>query len=634
MTNSSPHVLSLIVSLLAAPLALGCGASGDDDATDQGGLNTGGGDSLAGVGGAGQVDPGVGGGVATGGVGTGGGTDTGAGGVAVAGAGGSIAGTGGMGDPEEPPDPDKAPATLLGDVVISTPSQSFRELLGVEFSTSVVDAEIRYTTDGSVPTESSELYAGPLMLTETTQLRAQTFVSGSALGAMSTALYIARTFDLDSSLPIMLVEGYSQGKPTDKDVYFDVAVMTFEPVNGVARMTELPDLAVRGGYHIRGQSSASFEQAPYKIEFWDNENKDDDYPLLGMPAESDWALIPPYYDRTLIRNPFTYELGKEMGLEAPRTAFAEVYLNQDGGPMTEEDYQGVYWVSELIKNQKDRLNLQQLKPDDVDESVISGGYIFKFDQAAAEEPILECVGANPLPGFSFGGGGGGQMTGGTCWVDLEVVDPSEPNEQQMAWLGSYLQQFHDIVHLEPLGDYGQFIDVASFVDYLILNELTYNVDAFVRSAYYHKDRDGLLKAGPLWDYNFALGGVGAQIADAIPQADEEPSTGWRHIPGRNVNSWMTKLMTDPAFLQNVKTRYAELRQGLFSDAALAVRIDELTARVVGASAHDEARWPPADVIPATGFTAGPTAPTWEGQVQVMRDFVVARLAWMDTQLLQ
>ncbi|HMI94409.1 MAG TPA: CotH kinase family protein [Polyangiales bacterium] len=43
-----------------------------------------------------------------------------------------------------------------------------------------------------------------------------------------------------------------------------------------------------------------------------------------MSADSDWALIAPYYDRTLIRNPFVYELGRELGLQAPRSAHVEV----------------------------------------------------------------------------------------------------------------------------------------------------------------------------------------------------------------------------------------------------------------------------------------------------------------------
>src|SRR5690606_33857044 len=117
-----------------------------------------------------------------------------------------------------------------------------------------------------------------------------------------------------STLPIVVVDGYGAGKPRDKNVYFDAAVMVFAPENGQATFAALPTIATRAGYHVRGQSSARFPKTPYRLEFWDNEDEDADYPVLGMPAQSDWALISPYYDRTLIRNPFAYELGRDMGL--------------------------------------------------------------------------------------------------------------------------------------------------------------------------------------------------------------------------------------------------------------------------------------------------------------------------------
>src|SRR5690606_16689503 len=187
---------------------------------------------------------------------------------------------------------------------------------------------------------SSTLYTGPIELSATTELRAQPFTDGLPSGAVSTALYVARTFEFTSDLPIVLVDGYGRGKPTDKEVYFNAAVLVYEPVDGVASLAALPTLAVRAGYHVRGQSSANFPQTPYKIEFWDNVDQDADYPLLGMPAEADWALIPPYYDRALIRNPLVYELGRDMGLEAPRVRFAEVYINYEPRPLAESDYQG------------------------------------------------------------------------------------------------------------------------------------------------------------------------------------------------------------------------------------------------------------------------------------------------------
>lgn len=560
----------------------------------------------------------------------------------------------------------KSTDPLNGDVTFSTPSQTFKDQIQTEMSTSIADAEIRYTVDGKLPTASSTLYSGTaLTLKATTQVRAQAFVDGQPSGAVSSAIYVARTIDPSSDIPIVLVESYGEPKPCDKETYVEAAVMIWEPVDGVAKMSSLPTLATRAGYHVRGQSSMAFAQTPYKVELWDNRNKDVDLPVLGMPADSDWALIPPYYDRTLIRNPFVYTLGKDMGMEAPREAFAEVYINQTTHGISDTEYEGIYWVSELIKNNKVRTNLKQLKADDTDAAKLSGGYIMKFDEAAAEEPKIPCTGSDPVQSvfnfdmstgggtttketpasttkctMTYGGGGGfapgGSGKGGTCWKDLEVVDPDDLNAQQKAWLTEYIQTFHDSLHASPIGDYASYIDVPSFIDYLLISELTRNVDAYVRSAYFFKDRDGKLKAGPLWDYNFALGGVGAQnpTPKQSTSGTATTDTGWQYgTGGRNVNNWYPKLTSDPEFMAQVKARYTELRKDLWSDAALKKRMDTLSAPLKQAVVHDYSRWPVSGVVlSSTGFTGGPTAPTWEGQLKVMSDFIVARVAWMDANM--
>jgi hypothetical protein len=527
------------------------------------------------------------------------------------------AGAAGVASTEEPP------PTLIGDVAFSTPSQTFRGSIEVGMATSIAGAEIRYTIDGAPPAATSTSYAGvPISLTETTQLRAQPFVAGVPAGTVSTALYVARSFDAVSELPLVVLDGYGKGKPEDKEVYLDVAVMVFEPMDGTASFAALPTIATRAGYHVRGQSSANFPQTPYRVELWDNAGEDADHALLGMSADSDWALIPPYYDRALIRNPLVYELGREMGLEAPRWRYAEVYLNYDGGPLAESDYQGIYWITETIKNAKARTNLKQLRETDMMLPDISGGYIFKFDQAAAEEPKLACSGSEPLSG---GLGGMGKGGGGTCWTDLEVVDPEPLNPAQETWLTTFVQTLHDALHATPLGDYSQYIDVPSFVDYLIINELTRNVDAYVRSAYYHKDRDAKLRAGPLWDYNFSLAVGGSGTID--------PEGGWQYAGSRNVNNWYPKLTADPAFMDRVRTRYAELRLTLLSQASVDARITALTTPLTNAIARDYAKWPVSAIASSSSFVRGPTAPTWPEQVQALRDFVTRRLLWMDAQLL-
>jgi hypothetical protein len=550
-----------------------------------------------------------------------GGAGAGAGGAKPGSGGGAAPGSGGAGGAAGSPAP-----TLLGAVAFSTPSQSFKGSLSVGMTTTVAGAEIRYTTDGTAPTASSMVYGtAPLTLTATTQLRAQPFVGGAAAGTLSTAIYIARTFDLTSALPIVIVDGYGKGASTDKKVYKDAAIMLWEPVGGMASLASLPTVATRAGYHLRGQSSATFPQKPYKLELWDNANEDAKYALLGMPADADWALIAPYYDRALIRNPFVYTLGKDLGMEAPRTRNVEVYLNSAARAVADTDYQGIYWLTETIKNNGHRTNLEELAPTDTTPPAVTGGYIFKFDQAAAEEPKLACTGS-PTIAVGLGMSGGG----GTCWIDLEVVEPDPLGAEQKAWLTQYIQTFHNALHANPIGDYAASIDVASFVDYLIVNEVTRNVDAYVRSAYYHKDRDGKLKAGPLWDYNFSLA-VGGQGTVAPAPA----MNGFQFQGSRNVNNWYPKLTSDPNFMAKVKARYKELRGTLLSQASIDARMTMLTAVLDAAAvARDYAKWPVATVLPNghSGIVYGPSVATWEGQVAAMKTFITQRLAWMDTQL--
>ena len=117
-------------------------------------------------------------------------------------------------------------------------------------------------------------------------------------------------------------------------------------------MGAAPALGTRAGFKLRGHSSATFPKTPYRVEFWDNENDDADHPVLGMPEDSDWVLRGPYPDKALIREALVYDLGREMGLPAPRYRFVEFYLNTDAAPVGAEDYMGVYMIVETIKNTK------------------------------------------------------------------------------------------------------------------------------------------------------------------------------------------------------------------------------------------------------------------------------------------
>lgn len=499
---------------------------------------------------------------------------------------------------------------LTGDIVFSVPSGTFRDELTVSLRTTVTDAEIRYTTDGVLPGAGSPRYDGtPVTLVDTTQLRAQAFVDGVATGDPGTALYVERAVDVSLDLPILLIDGYGQGAPGRE--FVDAAALLFAPTGGHASLAAPPTLATRIGYHLRGTSSSLFDKAPYRVEFRDNEDDDVDLPVLGMPAESDWVLRGPYTDKALIREAFTFDLAREIGFQAPRYAFVEFYHNVADRPVSAEDYQGVYLIVETIKNAKNRLDLKDLDPDDVTLPAITGGYIFKFEWLTAEEPTLECQG-RPA----------------TCWHYLEVVDPSPLQPEQQAWLTGHLQQFNDLMQspgfADPVTGYPAWIDVGSFVDSFILNELTRNFDAYARSSYFYKDRGGRITAGPLWDLDLTYGTGGG---------DNLETSGWQYEQPRwpKPNNWINRLVTDPGFMALVRARWVELRRGPLSAAGLDARLAGLTAPLTDAADRNFQRWPNL-TTEKIGPIVTPTADTWQGQLDYLRDWLDRRMAWLDSAL--
>jgi hypothetical protein len=505
---------------------------------------------------------------------------------------------------------------LTGDITFSVPSMTFQGQLSVRLSTGVDPAaQIRYTTDGSVPGVSSTLYSGPVTITRTVQLRAQAFVDGSPAGEMGTALYVARSVDSSNDLPLLVMDAYGGGKPGKED-FEDVAFMLMDRAAGsTASLSQTPTIATRAGFHLRGQSTSSNEKAPYRVELRDNRDKDADYPLLGMPEESDWILRGPFQDKTLIRDAFAFSLGRDMGLQTPRFAFVELYLNLDGQPMTASDYQGVYMLVETNKISPERIDIAKLKKADLTEPAISGGYHMQFNLMATEPPTIPCSGGT---------------TQDPCWKDLELVAPKDPPSQQIQWIANYIKKVNTAIHSSnpsnPSTGYPAYIDVPSFVNFIITNELAREGDTYIRSTHIYKDRGGKLVAGPLWDYNLGY--------DAIPPMMGGSSVeGWQYLGmGMGMNSptdWYAKLMADSSFVTQVKARWKTLRQGVMSDSMLDARIDTLTSGLSNAAQRNFQKWPNLNTA-RVGFFQTRTSQTWAEQVQFMRTFVSQRAAWLDS----
>ncbi|HOV27429.1 MAG TPA: CotH kinase family protein [Pseudobacteroides sp.] len=514
-------------------------------------------------------------------------------------------------DPSPSPT-DKDTPNLTGDIIFSVPSGTFKNQVTVSLSSKNANAQIRYTTNGSVPNSNSTLYTGPLTFTKTTQLRAQAFVNGAPFGAMGTAIYVAVSIDTKHDIPVILIDDYGAGKPNKQD-YKECAIMVFEPENNEVSLLQTPAIATRGGFHIRGQSSSNFEKAPYRLELWDNENNDAKYKVLGLGKDGDWCLLSPYPDKSLIRNTVAYTFGEEIGLQAPGWRHVEVYINTDNQPVSADDYQGVYLLVEKLEIQKNRLDIAKLKPEDITEPNISGGYLMQFNMMAAEEPLIR----------------------GNGWSDLELTEPDDALPQQIQWITNYIQKTHNAIHSsnpsDPNTGYPAYIDVDSFVNYIIINELGRQPDSYIRSTRIYKDREKKLMAGPLWDYDLAfdcttMGGFG------FPGGSTSSVEGWQFQPmmmGMSACDWFYTLMQDPSFQSKISARWQELRRGPLSDANLSKRVRELSTPIANAAKRNFQKWNILGTSQVGGFSTQVTQ-TWEDQLKIVENFLIKRAAWLDT----
>ena len=202
-----------------------------------------------------------------------------------------------------------------------------------------------------------------------------------------------------------------------------------------------------------------------------------------MPSENDWVLNGIAFDPSLIRDYLSYNLSRQIGNYATRTAYCEVVINGE--------YKGLYILQEKIKAGTDRVNVLKIGTSDISLPNVTGGFITKADKTTGGDPI-----AWSMPSY-------------TTTVDFihELPKPAAVLPAQTAYIYDQFLQLASTSNANVtsvINGYPSVIDVPSFVDFMLINELASNADAYQFSTYFHKDRNGKLRAGPVWDFNQTL----------------------------------------------------------------------------------------------------------------------------------
>ncbi|HTE30381.1 MAG TPA: CotH kinase family protein, partial [Chryseolinea sp.] len=317
------------------------------------------------------------------------------------------------------------------------------------------------------------------------------------------------------------------------------------------------------GIEIRGSSSQMFPKKQFGIELRDDAGVEGTAAsLLGMPEEEDWVLFAPYNDKSLMRDALAYSLGRKLGTYAPRTRFCELVLNNV--------YQGVYVLIEKVKRDKNRVDINKLNPDEISGDNLTGGYIIKIDKTTGGTGEGWTSDYRPPHGSTQ-----------TIQFQYEYPDAEDLVAEQKTYIQKYVKNFEDVLkgpsYDDPTDGYAKWIDINSFVDFFIMQELTMNVDGYRLSTFLHKKRDsdgGKIFMGPIWDFNLGFGNAN--------YCTSENTTGWAVDFNKICNAdfwlipfWWERLFQDPAFGTKVAERWSSLRSTSFQKANIDAYIDSV-----------------------------------------------------------
>lgn len=386
--------------------------------------------------------------------------------------------------------------------------------------------------------------------------------------------------------------------PAMGEIYITAASVTDTYSEATARVVwengeiETQPITIR----IRGFSSTWVSKKAYNIKFAQKVS------LFGMDAGKKWCLISNAYDKSLLRNAIAMEYAEKLNISyVSSTRMCKVYLN--------DTYLGVYLAMEPVSEGNGRVEI------DLD----NGDFLIERSRLREEAGVTYLT---TNRGFRF-----------------EMNEPETPEPAALAAITEYLNQVEDAVRTLDHTVYEEYIDVKSFVDFYILHELFKDIDFSQYSTRYYR-KDGILYAGPPWDFDLSMGNVSQKSAEwkywnynnqdeSTDQSGDSTRGYWAQ---KDFYMWLWK---DEWFRQQVVSRWEELRgviENLYAENDLG--ISRLDAYIEAYQAECESNFTEAGWLlshPTGNLDDRYPADTWVGNVERLRDWLMRRAHWLDSQ---
>lgn len=299
----------------------------------------------------------------------------------------------------------------------------------------------------------------------------------------------------------------------------------------------------------RGNSTFATAKKPYTFTL------EEAYPLCGLDMGKKWNLLALHYEENKMQSKLIYDMAAYLGMEyTPGSTWVDLYCNGN--------YQGLYLLTEAITVGDGRVEIYDLEKENertIKPSNITGGYLLERDVTESLEPTEV------------------YFTTNICNYNFVINTPKVPTEEEYSYIKDFVQNIENLLVSGDTG-YKNYMDLDSFAKQFLIDKLVLNPDAMRSSTFYYKDQDSdVLKVGPLWDYDRAMG---VSMPDYETAIGDYPDT---------MNDWYMPLYAEEEFHRKLLSYYEQLLPYL--QELIETGIDAYAESLEAAVAMDTTKWP-------------------------------------------
>lgn len=355
------------------------------------------------------------------------------------------------------------------------------------------------------------------------------------------------------TLPVLYINTDENEPIISKDNYVE-ATYYLDPM-GIEGIEAIGSAEKPLATQIKGRGNVTwntFDKKPYRLKL------DKKAALLGMKKSKHFVLLSHFDDYyCYARDHMGFEIARRMGMPwTPEHRPIELVLNGD--------YVGLYWLTEKIRVDEDRVNITEQKDNETDPELITGGWLVEIDNYPADGQVK----------ITEGDGSRLRFTPDT---------PEELSAEQRAYLTHLVTATDKAIYnkVKSSTEWEKYIDIDALARFYVINEVMDNAEAFSGSCYWNKERgdDTKIVFGPVWDFGNSMIYIKPQGPHFI--YDYDTDTFGHH--------WIKEIAKYPRFRRAVMAQWPRYRDEIYPE--INTIIDNYISSIAGAVRVDVERWP-------------------------------------------